>query len=64
MEDAFGTLVFVVAALGAVVAVAALAGTARSYREIGGAGLTHHGDVGLRSLDVETEVQRRIGELT
>lgn len=38
MEDAFGTLVFVVAAVGAIVAVITLAGTARGYREIGGGG--------------------------
>jgi hypothetical protein len=36
VEDAFGTLVFVVAAVGAIVAIITLAGTARSYRQIGG----------------------------
>jgi hypothetical protein len=45
MEDALGTLVWVVAAVGAIVAVITLAGTARSYREIGGGGLTHDDDV-------------------
>jgi hypothetical protein len=44
MEDAFGTLVWVVAAVGAVVAVITLLGTGRSYREIGGGGLTHDSD--------------------
>jgi hypothetical protein len=57
VEDAFGTLVFVVAAVGAVVAIFTLAGTARSYRQIGSGGLTHDGqdapaqpavDAGLR----------------
>jgi len=41
MEDAFGTLVFVVAAVGAVVAIITLVGTGRRYREIGRGGLTH-----------------------
>lgn len=36
MEDAFGTLVWVVAIVGALVAVYTLIGTGRSYREIGG----------------------------
>jgi hypothetical protein len=36
MEDAFGTLVWVVAAVGAIVAVFTLVGTARSYEQIGG----------------------------
>ncbi len=44
MEDAFGTLVWVVAAVGALVAVFTLAGTARSYREIGGGGLVRDDD--------------------
>lgn len=44
VEDAFATVVWVVAAVGVVVAIVTLAGTARSYREIGGRGLTHDGD--------------------
>jgi hypothetical protein len=44
VEDAFGTLVYVVAAVGAIVAVITLAGTARSYREIGGSGFTRDSD--------------------
>jgi hypothetical protein len=40
VEDALGTIVWVVAAVGVVVAIFTLAGTARSYREIGGGGLT------------------------
>jgi len=39
MEDVFGTLVWVVAAVGAIVAVFTLMGTARSYERIGGGGL-------------------------
>ena len=44
MEDAFATLVWVVAGVGVVVALITLAGTARNYREIGGSGLTHDRD--------------------
>ena len=44
MEDAFGTLVWIVAGVGAIIAVITLAGTARSYREIGGGGLTRDSD--------------------
>jgi hypothetical protein len=44
VEDAFGTLVWIVAAAGAIIAVITLAGTARSYREIGGGGLTRDSD--------------------
>ncbi|MGI9099765.1 MAG: hypothetical protein ACR2H2_14965 [Solirubrobacteraceae bacterium] len=46
MEDAFGTLVFVVAAVGAVIAIVTLFGTGRSYREIGHGDLTHDADDG------------------
>jgi hypothetical protein len=46
VEDALGTIVFVVAAVGAVVAVITLVGSGRSYRQIGRGGLTHDGDDG------------------
>lgn len=39
MEEAFGTLVWVVAGVGAIIAVFTLVGTGRSYREISGGGL-------------------------
>jgi hypothetical protein len=39
MEEAFGTIVWVVAVVGAIVAVYTLVGTGRSYREIGGGDL-------------------------
>ena len=45
MEDAFGTLVWIVAVVGAIVAVFTLVGTGRSYRQIGG-GLVHDEDRG------------------
>lgn len=48
MEDAFGTLVWVVAVVGALVAVYTLIGTGRSYREIGGGGMSHDED-GVRA---------------
>jgi hypothetical protein len=41
VEDAFGTVVFVVAVVGAIVAVITLVGSGRSYRQIGRGGLTH-----------------------
>ena len=44
MEDAFGTLVWVVFGVGAVVALFTLAGTGRTYRQIGSDGLVHDGD--------------------
>ena len=39
MQDAFGTLVWVVAIVGALVAVYTLVGTGRGYRGIGGGGI-------------------------
>lgn len=39
MEEAFGTIVWVVAIVGAVVAIFTLVGTGRTYRQIGGDGL-------------------------
>lgn len=44
MEDAFGTIVWVVAVVGAIVAVYTLVGTGRSYRQIGGGGLVRDDD--------------------
>ena len=43
MQDVFGTIVFVVAAVGAVVAIFTLVGSGRSYRQIGRYGLTRDG---------------------
>jgi len=50
MEEAFGTIVWVVAVVGAIVAVYTLVGTGRSYREIGGGGLVRDRD-GARGAD-------------
>jgi hypothetical protein len=44
MEDAFGTLVWIVAAVSAVVAVLTLIGTGKSYREIGRGGIVRGRD--------------------
>jgi hypothetical protein len=44
MEEAFGTIVWVVAVVGAIVAVYTLVGTGRSYRDIGGGGLVRDRD--------------------
>ena len=44
MEDALGTIVWVVAIVGAVVAIFTLATTGRSYRQIGGGGLVRDED--------------------
>ena len=44
MQDAFGTIVWVVAIVGAIVAVYTLIGTGRSYQEIGGGGLVRDDD--------------------
>ena len=44
MEEAFGILVWVVAAAGVVVALFTLIGTGRSYREIGGGGIVRDSD--------------------
>jgi hypothetical protein len=41
VEDAFGTVVFVVAVVGAAVAVITLVSSGRSYRQIGRDGLMH-----------------------
>ena len=46
MEDAFGTLVWVVAAVGTIVAVLTLVGTARSYEQIGSGGIDEDGSGG------------------
>ena len=46
MQDVFGTVVFVVAAIGALVAVITLLGSGRSYRQIGRGGLVREGEDG------------------
>jgi hypothetical protein len=59
MEDAFGTLVWVVAAIGAIVAVFTLVGTARSYEQIGGRGIGEKGDDASQSAAAERDAEIR-----
>lgn len=63
MEDAFGIVVWVVAVVGALVAVYTLIGTGRSYREIGGGGIVHDEDdragAGPVSADAERDMEIR-----
>ena len=44
MEEAFPTLIWIVAAVGAIVAVFTLIGSGRSYRRIGGGGIVRDDD--------------------
>jgi hypothetical protein len=64
VQDALGTIVVVVAVLGAVIAVITLAGTGRSYREIGGGGLTHDSDTGpapAADAERDEEIRQMLG---
>ena len=64
MEDAFATVVGVVAVVGAVVATYTLIGTGRSYREIGGGRTAQDEEssgAGARSADAERDIE--IGQL-
>lgn len=65
MEDAFGTLVWVVAVVGALVAVYTLIGTGRSYREIGGGGIGHDEDdrAGGTAMSADAERDMEIRQL-
>ena len=65
MEDAFGTIVWVVAIVGAIVAVFTLVGTGRSYREIGGGGLVRDDDgvSGGRAVDTAAERDEEIRQM-
>lgn len=62
MQEAFGTLVWVVAAVGAIVAIYTLIGTARSPREIGGGGLSRDEDAaaGGCGMSVDAELREEI----
>lgn len=62
MEDAFGTLVWIVAAVGALVAIYTLIGTGRSYGEIGGGGIVRDSGAppdGAMSADAERDMEIR-----
>lgn len=59
MEDAFGTLVWVVAAVGAIVAVFTLVGTGRSYEQIGGRGTDEDGGGAPHDAAAERDAEIR-----
>jgi hypothetical protein len=59
MEEAFGTLVWIVAGVAAVIAIFTLAGTGRSYREIGGGGMADDGKPSARSAAAERDEEIR-----
>jgi hypothetical protein len=64
VEDAFGTVVFVVVAVGAVVAIITLVGSGRSYRQIGRGGLTHETDdalAGSAADERDEEIRQMLG---
>lgn len=68
MEDAFGTIVWVVAIVGAIVAVFTLVGTGRSYRQIGGGGLVRDDDAvrggagaGDSAAERDEEIRQMLG---
>ena len=58
MEDAFAILVWVVAAVGVIVAIFTLIGTGRSYREIGGGGLVRDSDGADRGGRPSSDAER------
>lgn len=63
MEDAFGTLVWTVAAVGAAIAIYTLVGTGRQYRQIGGGGIAHDEDGGGAPLSADAERDMEIRQL-
>ena len=66
MEEAFGTIVWVVAIAGAIIAVFTLVGTGRSYREIGGGGLVRDDDAlsgGAGAADSAAERDEEIRQM-
>jgi hypothetical protein len=60
MQDAFGTLVWVVFAVGALVAIYTLIGTGRSYREIGGGGRVRADDAPAGDATMSAGAERDI----
>jgi hypothetical protein len=58
MEEAFGTVVWVVAVVGALVAVYTLVGTGRTYREIGGGGIAHDEDASAAAAPMSADAER------
>jgi hypothetical protein len=63
MQDAFGTVVWVVAVVGALVAIYTLIGTARTYTEIGGGGLEHGEDEAGTGMSAAAERDMEIRQM-
>jgi len=63
MEDAFGTLVWVVFGVGAVIAILTLIGTDRTYGEIGGGGIAHDEDGGGAPISADAERDMEIRQM-
>ena len=59
MQETFETIVWVVAIVGAIVAVITLVGTGRSLREIGGGGIVGDGDGGPADAAAERHEEIR-----
>ncbi len=63
MQDAFGTLVWVVAIVGALVAIYTLVGSGRSYRGVGGGGMgrddDHEDSPQERAEDIRQMIEAR-----
>ena len=59
MEDAFPTLVWIVAVVGAIVAVSTLVGTGASYRKIGSGGIARDEDSGATGTAAERDLEIR-----
>ncbi len=58
MQEAFGTLIWIVAAGGAIVAIFTLIRTGRSYEEIGGGEIVHDRDGGAGDGDGGSAAER------
>jgi hypothetical protein len=63
MQDAFGIVVWVVAGVGAVVAIYTLIGTGRSYREIGRGGIAQDESAGEGAMSADAERDTEIRQL-
>jgi hypothetical protein len=63
VEDVFGTLVFVVAGVSAIIAIITLMGSARSYREIGRGGLSTHDGDGGPAMAADSERDEEIRQM-
>lgn len=58
MQEAFGTVVWIVAVVGALVAVYTLIGTGRTYKQIGGGSLAHDDDGADAGAPMSADAER------